>query len=105
MNCPNCNVSVDQDAVFCGNCGYKIGAQFAPGATIADATQQVSSSDERLSYPPRDNNFLAPTLQVNTPPEERSYSPYIKGPAQAGLPPAQTPPPPIAAPPGERRTS
>jgi hypothetical protein len=104
MNCPNCNAPVDQETIFCGNCGYKIAPQIAPGVTVAEATQQVSGVDERQSYPPRDNSY-SPTLQVSNPANnEQRYSPYIKSPAQAGLPPVQTPPPQIM-PPAEGRTS
>ncbi len=78
MNCPNCNAPIDQDTVFCGNCGRKLTPQYAQGATVAELTQQ-SSYDERTSYPPRGNSLLPPTIglnnspQANTPPQ--GYTP------------------------------
>ena len=51
MRCPNCQVPLEENAVFCGNCGYKVAPVHAQGATIAEPTQLVSGDRGNSSYP------------------------------------------------------
>src|SRR5215470_7133697 len=34
IQCPNCNAQLDDDAVFCGNCGKQVAPLQAKGATV-----------------------------------------------------------------------
>ena len=34
IQCPNCNARLDDDAVFCGNCGKQVAPLQARGATV-----------------------------------------------------------------------
>ena len=35
MQCPQCNAQLDEDTIFCGNCGKQIAPLQAQGATVA----------------------------------------------------------------------
>lgn len=47
MRCPICNVSLEDDAVFCGNCGNQIAPIHAQGATVGEATEIIGTEDSR----------------------------------------------------------
>jgi hypothetical protein len=46
MICPNCSSTMENDAVFCGNCGQQVAPIQAQGATIAaEATEQLRAGN------------------------------------------------------------
>src|SRR5947209_11048193 len=97
MRCPKCNEPLDDETVFCGNCGTQITPVFAQGATISEGeTALIRPRDGQgpivSRYGPVGQSFQAPQ-----PPTQ-----YVPNPAQqaipsappfAPLPPRSTPPP------------
>lgn len=41
MQCPNCHTAVDDDTIFCGNCGRQIAPQQAEGATVIESMETL----------------------------------------------------------------
>lgn len=68
MRCPRCNTSLDDDAVFCGNCGNQLAPLQAQGATVAapidnDGTLIVRSNpgeNRQSAQPPVMQSFSPP---------------------------------------------
>lgn len=84
MRCPRCNAVIDNDTVFCGNCGAQIAPLQAPGATVAasvedEETLRVSTNavrNRQAAQPPVIQNFSprpAPYVPTSdTPPQNRA---------------------------------
>ena len=87
MQCPRCNAPLEEDAIFCGNCGNQIAPVQAQGATIASATEQTQPSLNSPNFPQTKYGPPGPTVQA----QPRPYSPMPETPAQGGI----IPPPPI----------
>ena len=51
MQCPNCNAPIDEDTIFCGNCGRQVAPLQATGATIAATGEELRGNQP--SPPPR----------------------------------------------------
>ena len=75
MQCPQCNTQLDDDTVFCGNCGKQIGPLKAKGATVAykagaggdeqpTILASAQSSQRPASQTPTSRNYVA---QPDTP--------------------------------------
>lgn len=45
MHCPNCNAPIDEETVFCGNCGKQVAPLYARGATVAEATELIAPGE------------------------------------------------------------
>src|SRR6266849_4254172 len=68
MRCPRCNAVIDDDTVFCGNCGNQIAPLQARGATVAapndnDGTLIVRSNpveNRQAAQPPVIQGFSPP---------------------------------------------
>src|SRR5450759_251715 len=43
MQCPRCKTLLDDDTVFCGNCGKQIATVQAPGATVAGPMEDMET--------------------------------------------------------------
>src|SRR5690348_6627492 len=87
MRCPKCNEPLDDESVFCGNCGTQIAPVFAQGATVSEAeTAQIRPRDGQgpivSRYGPVGQSFQAPQ-----PPTQ-----YVPNPVQQAVPAA----PPLA---------
>ena len=79
MRCPRCNTVLDDDTVFCGNCGNQIAPLQAQGATVAapidnDGTLIVRSNpveNRQAAQPPVIQSFspiIAPYVRVSDTP-------------------------------------
>ena len=98
MKCPRCNYSLDDDTIFCGNCGAQIAPLNSQGATVASSleneeTLQARSNamgNKQAAPPPVMQRFLPPaasyapapdtTVQKETPPvPRRTASPLASG--------------------------
>jgi zinc ribbon protein len=103
MRCPKCNQPLDDETVFCGNCGTQIAPIFAQGATVSEGeTVLITPKDGQgpivSRYGPVGQSFQAPQ-----PPTQ-----YVPNPIQQAVPSAPfAPTPPTSTPPpggrGNRR--
>src|SRR5438105_361716 len=96
MRCPKCNAPLDEDTVFCGNCGTQIAPIYAQGATISGEETARSKPNDGPGpvvsrYGPGGQTFQGPQ-----PPSQ-----YVPNPLQQRVPSAPpfapvtpTPPPP-----------
>src|SRR5947209_11180059 len=97
MRCPKCNEPLDEETVFCGNCGTQIAPVFAQGATVSEAeTAQIRPRDGQgpivSRYGPVGQSFQAPqppSQYVPNPTQQAAPS----APPFAPIPPTLTPPP------------
>src|SRR5690242_7993569 len=86
MKCPRCNYSLDDDTIFCGNCGAQVAPLQSPGATVAasidnEETLQVRSNamgNMQAAPPPVMKRFSPPAVP---------YAPAPGTPAQRDTPP------------------
>jgi zinc ribbon protein len=85
MRCPRCNTVLDDDAVFCGNCGNQIAPLQAQGATVAAPIDNDATVITRSN--PADNRQAAqpPVMQGFSPPIA-PYVPLSDTPAQVHPP-------------------
>jgi Anti-sigma-K factor rskA/zinc-ribbon domain len=100
MRCPKCNEPLDDETVFCGNCGTQIAPVFAQGATVSEGETALIRPMDRQGpvvsrYGPVDQSFQAPQ-----PPTQ--YAPNPMQQAGPSAPPF-VPPPPTSTPPPQRR--
>src|SRR5438094_5129434 len=87
MRCPRCNALIENDAVFCGNCGASVASQPDQDLkTVSDRTfvqldDKTSFTDSR--YGP--SRFQGPPLQtdlpVSSPPRQQNTPPIVSPPA------------------------
>ncbi|MGK7945125.1 MAG: FHA domain-containing protein [Microcystaceae cyanobacterium] len=83
--CPKCGLSIQTDAIFCGQCGYKLQSETSdsPEETDIPATEVSSPPKAEISHPSADSNSELPSpwdedealspndgeeIQENTPP-------------------------------------
>ena len=87
MRCPKCNAPLDEDTVFCGNCGTQIAPIYAQGATISG--EETARSGPNDGYGPIASRYGpgGQTFQVPQPPSQ-----YAPNPLQQRVPSA----PPLA---------
>src|SRR5215471_1331042 len=91
MKCPQCNAQLEDDTIFCGNCGTQIAPLQAQGATVtykageseddfATVISTRSSSQPPTPQTPVRNNALhrgdTPTLPPSPPPPTRKSNPW-----------------------------
>src|SRR5579863_6337426 len=69
MVCPKCNQPLDDDTVFCGNCGAQVAPIQAQGATVTSPYKETRMSDNRAALAANDNQ------QVMTPPVPQRLEP------------------------------
>jgi len=69
MICPKCNTPIEEDTVFCGNCGAQVAPLYARGATVVEATEKMAPKTAR-SDPFRANaqSARSPIPPVSPPP-------------------------------------
>jgi zinc-ribbon domain len=99
MRCPKCNQPLDDESVFCGNCGTQIAPVFAQGATVSEAeTAQIRPRDGQgpivSRYGPVGQSFQAPqppSQYVPNPIQLQQTAP--SAPPLVPMPPTSTPPP------------
>src|SRR5215831_5084846 len=68
MRCPQCDSPLEEDAVFCGNCGRQIAPLQARGATISvKETRQTNDGQfpRNTSYGVQDTSIPAPNARSN----------------------------------------
>src|SRR5579859_4789508 len=41
MICPKCSNPIEEDTVFCGNCGTQVAPVYARGATVVESTEKI----------------------------------------------------------------
>jgi hypothetical protein len=94
MKCPRCNYTLDDDTVFCGNCGAQVAPLNSPGATVAASLEDEDTIQARSNVignrqaapPPLMQRFsppaapdapapVAPTLKDTPPVPRRGGSP------------------------------
>lgn len=85
MQCPRCNTILDDDTVFCGNCGTQIAPLQAQGATVAASIDDEETLMARSN--PVGNRQPPPVIQRFSPPAA-PYVPASDTPAQSNTPPA-----------------
>ncbi len=97
MQCPNCHHTIDDDTIFCGNCGRQVAPLHAPGATVTATDETMLSARNDVSG--------QGVLRYNPPWAAR---PEIESAKQGavGAPPVQpATPPPTPPPPRRAKTS
>ena len=83
MQCPRCNARLDDDTVFCGNCGTQIAPFQATGATIASSPADEETM--RVQTNTVGNKQFVPTAQRVSPRAEL-YTPSLDTPARDNAP-------------------
>ncbi len=71
MVCPKCNTAIDEETVFCGNCGTQVAPLYARGATVIEATEKM---------PP--NRIPSDPFGGSVRPQPAAFSPASMSPAQ-----------------------
>jgi hypothetical protein len=100
MQCPHCHSQIDDDAVFCGNCGRQVAPLQAQGATVAASEEDLRNARSNQVFPsPRP----APAVAEN----QRLFSPGGDDPTIVTVPPGKTPVSPgqFETPPPRRRSA
>ena len=87
MQCPQCNAQLDDDAVFCGNCGKQVAPLQAKGATVGDKEEPGDSEltamqGKRAALQTPDTRAYATTPDTPTLSGAFSALPTSKLPAQ-----------------------
>lgn len=82
MQCPQCNVQLDEGTIFCGNCGKQIAPLQAQGATVAYKAGEDESELPTILTSPPGSQRSAPQTPV------RNYAPV------SDTPPLPSPPQP-----------
>lgn len=78
MQCPKCNTQLDDDTVFCGNCGTQVASLQARGATtVGEGEQTIQVSPASISYQQGAQPFSPPPA---------AYAPPLETPAQGNAP-------------------
>jgi hypothetical protein len=93
MRCPKCNAPLDEDTVFCGNCGTQIAPIYAQGATISG--EETARSRPNDGYGPVVSRYgpVGQTFQAPQPPSQYAPNPLQQR-VPSAPPLAPTPPPP-----------
>lgn len=74
MQCPNCRALLDEDTIYCGNCGRQVAPVQARGATATYSVDGVDRGDEPTSL--MVGNSLSPmALHTSPPPRYNTPSP------------------------------
>jgi len=86
MQCPHCNATLDDDTIFCGNCGKQI-TPLGPGQTVISyATQSDANSvATEISRP-------SPMYRPSSAPQSQRPAPAPDKPRQVDTPPVQPQP-------------
>jgi|SRR5579883_734170 hypothetical protein len=87
MRCPRCNSLIDDDTVFCGNCGKQIAPLQAQGTTLANPDEETL----HVLSNPRGSGRAAPpsVLQTFSPPgvsATPAQNDVVSAPRRAGFP-------------------
>jgi hypothetical protein len=88
MKCPRCNYTLDDDTIFCGNCGAQRAPLNSPGATVA---APPLASDDTIRRAPD----AAGRRQAAPPPVMQRFSPPVTNYAPAPVAPTQINTPPV----------
>jgi hypothetical protein len=86
MQCPRCNTVLDDDTVFCGNCGTQIVPLQAQGATMAASIDDEETLAARSNPVGNRQAAQPPVIQRFAPPAV-PYAPASDTPAQSNTPP------------------
>src|SRR5579859_599110 len=86
MQCPRCNYSLDDDTVFCGNCGAQVAPLKSPGATVAASLEDEETIQTRSNAEGNRQAAPPPVMQRFSPPAA-PYAPAPGTPAQKDTPP------------------
>jgi len=86
MQCPRCNYTLDDDTVFCGNCGAQITPLQSPGATVASSLEGGETLQVRSNAAGNWQAASPPAMQRFSPPAV-PYAPTPGTPAQRDTPP------------------
>ena len=76
MKCPRCNYTLDDDTIFCGNCGAQIAPLNSPGATVASSLENEETIQARSNVAGNRQAAPPPLMQRFSPP----VAPYIPAP-------------------------
>jgi hypothetical protein len=74
MQCPRCNAQLDDDTIFCGNCGHQVAPLQAKGATVSD---KGKLDDNGYATVISDQNSQRSALQTPTTPVRNYVSPHV----------------------------
>lgn len=100
MQCPHCNATVDDDTIFCGNCGRQI-TPLEPGQTVISYATQTdgSSAATEISrqYPPP-----SPMYRPSPAPQSQRPAPAMSPPDLPPAKPRQVDTPPVQPQPTSR---
>ncbi len=86
MKCPRCNYSLDDDTVFCGNCGAQVAPLQSQGATVASSLVDEETMRMEPNAEGRRQTAPPPVMQRFSPPPA-PYAPTPGTPAQRDTPP------------------
>src|SRR6266567_3713783 len=89
MQCPACNAPLEEDTVFCGNCGRQVAPLLAKGATIAAPAEELQAL-KSISTPAGNNRPAQPAMLQTSSRQTPPYAPTTAIPVQSGTP--QLPP-------------
>lgn len=74
INCPQCDESVQEDAAFCGNCGYNLKQEQENSEVEAEA-EPLSSISEPIANPEIEETISPENLDLDPPEETRVLLP------------------------------
>ena len=86
MQCPHCNAIVDDDTIFCGNCGKQI-TPLEPGQTVISYATQTDGSSLATEVP-----RPSPMYRPSPAPQSQRPAPAPDKPRQVDTPPVQPQP-------------
>jgi len=88
MQCPQCNATIDENTVFCGNCGKQVAPLQAQGATVSYPAQSDGGpTGEPGGAHGASINSFAPQGVQKPVAQARRYSPAPEKPRQVDTPP------------------
>ena len=89
MQCPGCNAPLEEDTVFCGNCGRQVAPLLAKGATIAAPAEELQAL-KSISTPAGNNRPAQPAMLQTPSTQTPPYAPTTDIPFHSATP--QLPP-------------
>src|SRR5437763_15255157 len=85
MQCPACNAPLEEDTVFCGNCGRQVAPLLAKGATIAAPAEELQAL-KSISTLAGENRPAQPAMLQTPSTQTPPYAPTTAIPVHSATP-------------------